>query len=150
MKRIRLLVLAGVIAAALPFGMVSAGATGSHPPANSVSIRDKAQYDLVGLQIHVGVTVKCQPQSVTNTLGAVDVTVTQKYPETPYPTGAMGTGINSVVCDGRARSVAVSVPLGIFDAGKAHAKAVVRAGTENPVGGLKVAESSRQIQIVNV
>ena len=44
MKRIRLLVLAGVIAAALPIGMTTAGATGGSSPPNYVTIKPTAQF----------------------------------------------------------------------------------------------------------
>jgi hypothetical protein len=149
-KRIRLLVLLGAVAIALPVGLSSAGATGGHPPANYVTISAYAQYDLVGLQIHVGLTVKCQPTG-DNELGVVDVFVTQQYPETPNPLGATGAGFNSVVCDGRSRSVAVSVDPGVFDAGRAYAEATVRAPGVDPddLGG-EVAHAERSITIVHV
>jgi hypothetical protein len=140
-KRIRLLVLLGAVAVALPFGLSSAGATGSP---NSVTINEKAQYDLIGAQIHVGLTVRCQPSN-GNELGFVDVFVTQAYPETPNPGGAVGLGGNSVVCDGRSRSVAVSVDPGFFDAGRAFAEATVRSPAN-----VEVATSSRWITIVHV
>ena len=60
MKRIRLLVLAGAIAAALPIGMTTAGATGGSTPANYVEIKDRAQYHTLGTYIEVGLTVKLQ------------------------------------------------------------------------------------------
>jgi hypothetical protein len=137
MKRIRLLVLAGVIAAALPIGMNAAGATGGST--NSVSIKDRAQYELGGTHIEVGLTVRCYGGG----LRLAEVEVTQNYPETPYPQGAFGVGAQNVVCDGTARSVAVTVPLGLFDAGKAYAKAVV-----DPLS--PTAKSSRWITIVHV
>jgi hypothetical protein len=138
MKRIRLLVLAGVIAAAIPFGMTTAGATGGGS-ANSVSIKDRAQYELGGTHIEVGLTVKCSGGG----LRTVEAEVTQSYPETPYPQGAFGVGAQNVVCDGQARSVAVTVPLGLFDAGKAYAKA-----TLDPLS--PTAKSSKWITIVHV
>jgi hypothetical protein len=119
MKRIRLLVLAGVIAAALPIGITAAGATGGSPPANYVEIRDQAQYDFQGTYIHVGLTVKCSGGG----LPLVNVFVKQNYPETPFPGGAMGDGFTNVVCDGRTRAYAVTVPIGKFDAGRAYAEA---------------------------
>jgi hypothetical protein len=140
MKRIRLLVLAGVIAAALPFGISSAGATGS---GNSVSINEKAQYSTAGTFIFLGLTVRCQPAGA-NASGFVDVAVHQDYPETPNPGGANGVGSNTVVCDGRSRAVAVTVPLGVFDAGRAFATATVTAPT------LDEATASRWITIVHV
>jgi hypothetical protein len=147
MKRIRMLVLAGALAVALPFGLATAGATGGYPPPNYVTIKANAQYDLVGAQIHVGLTVKCQA-SGGNKLGFVDVFVTQHYPETPWATPgfpATGGGGNSVVCDGTARSVAVSVNPGLFDAGRAFAEAAVRSPSD-----LEVATSDRWITIVHV
>jgi hypothetical protein len=138
MKRIRLLVLAGVLAAALPFGMNAAGATGS-TGSNSVYIKDRAQYELGGTHIEVGLTVTCYGGG----LRTVEVEVTQKYPETPYPQGAFGVGAQNVVCDGRARAVAVTVPLGLFDAGWAYAKAVL-----DPLS--PTAKSSKWITIVHV
>jgi hypothetical protein len=120
MKRIRLLILAGAIAVALPFGLSTAGATGS-PPANSVSIREQAQFNFQGTYIEVGLTVRCSGGG----LRTVDVFVKQDYPETPYPQGATGVGAQNVVCDGVARSVAVTVPPGLFDAGRAWAEATL-------------------------
>ena len=140
MKRIRLLVLAGVIAAALPFGMTAAGATGGGSPANYVEIKDRAQYQTGGTYVEVGLTVKCSGGGL---LRLAEVQVTQEYPETPHIQGAFGVGEQSVVCDGRARAVAVTVPLGLFDAGKAYAKAVV-----DPLS--PTAKSSRWITIVHV
>jgi hypothetical protein len=140
MKRIRLLILLGVVAVALPFGISSVGATGS---GNSVSINEKAQYDLAGAVIHVGLTVRCQPAGA-NESGLVDVVVRQEYPETPNPGGATGIGANTVVCDGRSRAVAVSVPPGFFDAGRAFATATVTA----PTGA--EATASKWITIVHV
>jgi hypothetical protein len=138
MKRIRLLVLAGVLAAALPIGINAAGATGS-TGTNSVYIKDLAQYELGGTHIEVGLTVTCYGGG----LRTVEVEVTQKYPETPYPQGAFGVGAQNVVCDGRARAVAVTVPLGLFDAGWAYAKAVL-----DPLS--PTAKSSKWITIVHV
>jgi hypothetical protein len=136
-KRIRLLVLLGAVAIALPFGVKSVGATGTS--GNSVYIHDKAQYELGGTHIEVGLTVTCYGGG----LRTVEVEVTQKYPETPYPQGAFGVGAQNVVCDGRARYVAVTVPLGLFDAGWAFAKAVL-----NPLS--PTAKASRWILIVHV
>jgi hypothetical protein len=118
MKRIRLLVLAGVIAAALPIGMTAAGATGGSPPANYVEIRDKAQYNFNGTYIEVGLTVQCKGGG----LPVVNVFVKQDYPETPFPV-AVGDGFTNVVCDGKARAYAVTIPPGKFDAGRAYAEA---------------------------
>ncbi len=54
MKRIRLLVLAGAVAAALPFGMTTASATGGSGPAPRSPSSDKADYDFIGTQLDVG------------------------------------------------------------------------------------------------
>ena len=142
MKRIRLLVLAGVLAAALPVGMTTAGATGGSEPANYVSIKERAQFDFQGTYIHVGLTVKCKNNG--NPLRTVDVFVQQSYPETPYQQGATGLGAQNVVCDGTPRSVSLTVPAGFFDAGRAKATA-----TLDPITG-PTATSSRWITIVHV
>jgi hypothetical protein len=143
MKRIRLLVLAGAIAVALPFGITAAGATGGSQPPNSVTINEKAQYHLVGAAIFVGLKVRCQPAGAVES-GVVDVIVHQDYPETPNPGGANGVGFNAVVCDGVTRNVAVSVPPGFFDAGRAFATAIVTAPTGDE------ATASKWITIVHV
>jgi len=140
-KRIRLLVLVGAVAIALPFGLTSAGATGGGGPANSVAIREKAQFNFQGTYIEVGLTVRCQANG--NPLRTVDVFVKQDYPETPYPQGATGLGSQSVVCDGVARSVAVTVPVGLFDAGRAWAEATLDPLTPT-------ATAKRWITIVHV
>ena len=141
MKRIRLLVLAGVLAAALPVGMASAGATGDTTPANYVELKDLAQYNFNGTYIEVGVTVKCKANG--NSLRTVEVFVKQDYPETPFPQGATGLGARNVVCDGVARAVAVTVPVGLFDAGRAWAEA-----TLDPLNG--TAKDKEWITIVHV
>lgn len=137
MKRIRLLVLAGVMAAALPFGMTAVGA--SSKAKNSVSIKEKAQFSTQGTYIEVGLTVKCTGGG----LRVVEVFVRQDFPETPYPQGATGLGVQNVVCDGKSRSYAATVPPGLFDAGRAHATA-----TLDPLS--PTATASRWITIVNV
>ena len=139
MKRLRLLVLAGVLAAALPIGMTAAGASGGSSPSNYVTIKDRAQFDLQGTYIQVGGTVKCHGGG----LRVVEVFVTQKYPQTPHPQGAYGLGTQSVVCDGKERSYAATVPPGLFDAGKAHATA-----TLDPLA--PTATASKWITIVHV
>ena len=142
-KRIRLLVLVGAVAIALPFGLTSAGATGGGGPANSVAIREKAQFNFQGTYIEVGLTVRCQANGNPPPLRTVDVFVKQDYPETPYPQGATGLGSQSVVCDGVARSVAVTVPVGLFDAGRAWAEATLDPLTPT-------ATAKRWITIVHV
>jgi hypothetical protein len=137
MKRIRLLVLLGLVAVALPLGLVyagNAGAAGRSGTGSSVSINYYADYEFVGGILDVGLHVSC-----TGGSGAVDVTVTQEPPETPYLMAA-GSGPQVVVCDGRSHSVAVTIGGGIFDAGKATATAVLLA----PSGDVTV---TRQILI---
>jgi hypothetical protein len=121
MKRIRLLILLGMVAVALPFGLLQgiAKATGSSGTTNSVSINQYADFEDVGATLDVGLVVSCK--SMTGT-GVVDVTVTQTYPETPQPLAA-GSGPQDVVCDGRSHSVGVTIGGTFFDAGKAYAKA---------------------------
>ena len=119
-KRIRLLVLAGAVAIALPFGLTTAGATGG--TGTSVTIQEHADYDAIGFVLDVGLRVRCQG----GVNGLVDVTVEQFPPETPYPMG-FASGPQSVVCDGKSHTVGVTVTaLGLpFDAGRAKATATL-------------------------
>jgi hypothetical protein len=121
MKRLRLLVLAGVIAAALPLGITAAGATGSTGSSSYVYIQDKADYNLVGTQLDVGLQVRCKTPTG---FGTVAVQVDQVPPQTPYPVG-FGSGPQSVVCDGVTRSVGVTIVGFGFDAGRAKATATL-------------------------
>ena len=114
MKRIRLLVLLGAVAIALPVGLTSAGATGT---SNSVTIQEHADYDFVGTTIDVGLYVRC-----TGGSGDVIVNVSQSPPQTPYPVGA-GSGPQIVVCDGNTHRVGVTITGFGFDAGRARATA---------------------------
>jgi hypothetical protein len=124
MKRIRLLVLLGAVAVALPLGLTTAKATGGgYPPPNAVSINYDAQYDTVGATIHVGLQVRCKSAPL-GAPGQVSVDVSQAPPETPYPMAA-GSGLNNVVCDGNTHSVGVTIIGEGFDAGKAKAKATL-------------------------
>ena len=85
MKRIRLLVLAGAIAAALPFGMSAVGATGSTgSTSSSVYIQDKADYDFIGTNIDVGLQVRCTDSTG---LGTVNVQRGPGSPADPLPRG---------------------------------------------------------------
>ena len=121
MKRIRLLVLASVIAAALPFGITAVGATGSTGSSSSVIyIADKADYDFVGTNIDVGLQIRCKDSTG---FGSVNVVVEQGYPETVAT--AVSDGPQAVVCDGRLRSVAVTTIGAGFDAGWAKATATL-------------------------
>ena len=85
MKRIRLLVLAGVIAAALPFGMTTAGATGGARSTNSVTIQQYADYDAAGFVLDVGLYVHLQGRRHHGPNGLVNVQVDQYPPQTPAP-----------------------------------------------------------------
>ena len=127
MKRIRLLVLAGAIAAALPFGMSAVGATGSTGSGSSVSINDKADYDNIGTNIDVGLQIKCTDSTG---FGTVNVTVKQGYPQTIAT--AVSDGPTGVVCDGRSHSVAVTTIGAGFDAGTAKATATLMTPTNKP------------------
>jgi hypothetical protein len=142
MKRIRLLVVLGAVAIALPLGLTTAKAVGTTGgSSSSVSIVSPAQYNFEGTYITVQLYVRCQPAGVVGT-GVVHLTVDQEYPETPVLTGAHGTFFADVVCDGRSRAVGVTVPVGPYDAGKALAAAELV-----PPSGSTV-ETSRWIQIV--
>ncbi|HEV2929567.1 MAG TPA: hypothetical protein VGW74_12810 [Propionibacteriaceae bacterium] len=127
MKRIRLLVLAGAIATALPFGMSAVGATGGSGSSSYVSINDKADYDFIGTNLDVGLKVTCKDSTG---YGTVLVHVDQAPPATPYPVG-YGSGPQSVVCDGRAHSVAVTIIGAGFDGGRATATATLTTPTNS-------------------
>jgi hypothetical protein len=142
MKRIRLLILLGMVAVALPLGLLQgiAKATGSSRTANSVSINQYADFEDIGSTLDVGLVVKCKSSTGT---GVVDVTVKQTYPETPQPVAA-GSGPQDVVCDGRSHSVAVTIGGVFFDAGKAYAKADLTTVDTFPA---PAAHAERWIQI---
>jgi len=117
-KRIRLLILLGMVAVALPLGLLQgiAKATDS-PPANQVTIQQYVDYDFAGTQLDVGLYVRCKGGS-----GSVIVNVSQSPPQTPYPVGA-GSGPQIVVCDGYTHAVGVTITGFGFDAGTAKVKA---------------------------
>ncbi len=122
MKRIRMLVLLGAVAVALPLGLTTAKATGSSgTPTNSVTIDSRADFEFAGTQVDVGLKVRCSGGS-----GFVDVWLDQYPPETPAPVG-MGSGANMVVCDGKERPVGVTVEGLVFDEGRAKATATLTA-----------------------
>ena len=102
-----------------------------------VTIKSPADYDFIGTTIDVALEVRC-----TGGSGSVVVDLDQYPPETPYPVGT-GSGPQIVTCDGRTRSVAVTVPGFGFDAGKAKATATLIA----PGGG---ATAQKWITIVAV
>jgi hypothetical protein len=133
MKRLRLLVVLGAVAVALPLGLTTAKATGSSGTTNSVTIDDRADFELFGTQLDVGLRVRCSGGS-----GFVDVTVEQYPPETPE--GAFGTGAAQVVCDGKTRPVGVTVEGVIYDEGRAKATATLLApsGTTKAVKWIRI------------
>jgi Flp pilus assembly protein CpaB len=125
MKRIRLLILLGAVAVALPLAVLSAGSAGATPAFADVSIEPNAQYDIQGSILHVELRAACNGGA-----GAVVVDVTQSPPETEYPV-AFGSGPRSVVCDGTAHEVAVTIFGQGFDAGRAFATATLTVVDEN-------------------
>jgi hypothetical protein len=119
MKRIRLLILLGMVAVALPLGLMQGVAKATD--STSLSINRTADFNTFGGQLDVQLLVRC-----TGGSGAANVKVTQTNPETGA--AAMGTGFNpAVVCDGQTHSVGVTVTGGLFDPGKAYAIADVTA-----------------------
>jgi hypothetical protein len=140
MKRTRLLVLLGIVAIALPLGLlhgVAGAAGGSSTTATDVSIRQYADFNLNGLQLDVGLNVRC-----TGGLGLAKVSVTQTTPDSPHP--VTGGGTKDVVCDGQTHSVGVSVIGVLYDAGKAYATADVTSDS----GGTAHAERWITVQVV--
>ncbi|HKQ02155.1 MAG TPA: hypothetical protein VJ735_17670 [Actinomycetes bacterium] len=117
MKRVRMLVVLGAIAVALPLGLSAAHATGGGSSANQVTIQERVDYDNVGTNLDVGLNVRCSGGS-----GSVIVNVTQSPPQTPYPVAA-GSGPQFVVCDNKTHTVAVTLVGFGFDAGRAKATA---------------------------
>ena len=125
--------VAAAAAVAAPVALIPsiAGATGG----SSVSINQYADFNFAGGQLDLGLNVSC-----TGGAGVVNVTVDQAYPETPLFTGAHGTGVQEVVCDGKTRYVTVTIVGVLYDGGKATAKAELMAPS-GPAAG------SRQISI---
>jgi hypothetical protein len=117
MKRLRMLVVLGAIAVALPLGLTTAKATDSS--GTTLTIRERADYDAGGLAVDVGLYVRCQGGS-----GSVAVQLDQYPPETPYPM-AFYSGPQLVVCDGKTHSVSVTVGGFGGDAGRAKATATL-------------------------
>jgi hypothetical protein len=144
MKRVRLLVLLGAIALALPFGLTAANATGSTGgtgSAYSVSIDPYADFDTAGINIDVKLYVRCTGTTVA------DVVLQQFPPETASPV-AVGSGPQPlVVCDGNTHSVGVTVVGAGFDTGYAKATATLYAGS---ITGPVKAKSTRWVYINNV
>jgi hypothetical protein len=135
-KRILMLAVLGMLAVALPVGLLPGVAQAASGP--QVIIQQDASYNLAGTVLNVGLDVKCQGGS-----GDVIVNVTQSPPETPYPPIAAGSGPQVVVCDGQMHTVAVTVFGGVFDAGTAWATADLSIGSP-----AVVAHAQRSITIV--
>jgi hypothetical protein len=123
MKRIRLLILLGMVAVALPLGLLHgvAKATGQ----TTVSIKQYADFNLAGVQLDVGLNVRCSGGT-----GTATVMVTQTPPESGHPVTGFGTNPN-VVCDGQTHSVGVTVIGTVYDAGQAYAVADVSSPRGN-------------------
>ena len=140
MKRIRMLVLLGAVAVALPLGLSAAHATGGGggTPANQVTIQQYVDYDFAGAALDVGLYVRC-----TGGSGSVIVNVSQSPPETPYPLGA-GSGPQIVVCDNSTHAVGVTITGFGFDAGRAK----VTADLTTASGGSAHAERWATIVVV--
>jgi hypothetical protein len=126
-KRIRLLLLLGMVTVALPLALVPgvAQATGT-----SVSISQTADFNTFGTQLDVNLLVRC---TSVDGMGVAQVTVNQQTPETGVP-DTTGTGFNpAVVCDGNTHSVGVTVVGVVYDPGKAYAIAdVTTVGGSGP------------------
>ena len=135
MKRIRLLVLAGAIAVALPFGISAVRATGSTGSGSSVSINDKADYDFVGTQIDVGLQIRCTDSTG---FGTVNVTVEQAH-RRPIPMAVRCPVPRPSCVTGATRSVGVTIIGAGFDAGTAKATATLTTPT-NSSGNKTVTE----------
>jgi hypothetical protein len=122
-RRIRMLVLLGMLAAALPFGVLQgvAKATGDD---TSLSINQNAQYDVNGFIVHVGLQARCPASPLP---GTIEVHLTQDPPESVVH--AEGDSlVKEVVCDGQTHSVGASVFGESFDAGRAYATATFVSG----------------------
>jgi hypothetical protein len=142
-KRMRLLVVLGAIALALPFGLSAAHATGSTGGTGSysVSIDPYADYDTAGINIDVKLYVRCTGVTVA------DVLLEQSPPETASPV-AVGSGPQPlVVCDGQTHSVGVTVIGAGFDTGYAKATATLYGGS---ITGPVKAKSTKTVYINQV
>ena len=143
-KRIRLLVLLGAVAIALPLAVVSAGSAGAQPAFADVSIEPNAQYDVLGSILHVEVRAACDGGA-----GAVVVDVTQSPPETEFPV-AFGSGPRSVVCDGSAHEVGVTIFGEGFDAGRAFATATLTVVDPNNTAQVLAQDMAQRIIDIRV
>jgi hypothetical protein len=145
MKRIRLLAVLGAVAVAVPLAVVSAGSAAAQPAFADVSIEPNAQYDIQGFILHVEVRAACDGGA-----GGVVVEVTQSPLETEFPV-AFGSGPRSVVCDGTAHEVGVTIFGEGFDAGRALATAtltVVDPNATEVVLAQDVAQREIDIRVV--
>jgi len=143
MKRIRLLILLGMVAAALPLGLLhgvakATGGTRATTSTTAVSIRQYADFNLSGFQLDVGLNVRC-----TGGSGTATVSVTQTPPDSGHPVTGSGAQPD-LVCDGQMHSVGVTVIGVLYDAGKAYATADVTSDS----GGTAHAERWITIQVV--
>jgi hypothetical protein len=141
MKRIRLLILLGMVAVALPLGLlqgVAKARSTNSTPTGSVSINQYADWDFVGATLDVGLQVACNDPSGA---GNVTVKVTQTPPGSPTP--VFGAGTQRVACDGRSHYVGVTVGPGPFYTGKAYATATLTTVTSTG----PVATASRWISV---
>jgi len=137
-KRIRLLVLLGAVAIALPIGLTSAGATDDDGgSSNSVTIQQYADYDAAGFFLDVGLYVRCKGNGTVAHNGLVSVKVDQYPPETPFPI-TFGSGAQPVVCDGTTHEVGVTIGGQGYDAGRAKATATLTPGAGGGSGVTKV------------
>jgi hypothetical protein len=126
MKRIRLLILLGMVAVALPLGLLQGVAKATGSSGTSVSISQYADFNAAGAELDINLLVRC-----TGADGVAKVTVNQDRPQTGVP-DTTGEGFNiAVVCDGRTHSVGVTVVGVVYDPGKAYAIADV-----TPLGGV--------------
>jgi hypothetical protein len=139
-----------MVAVALPLGLLQgvakaakAGSTSSGPTGH-LSISQYADWDFVGATLDVGLNVACT--DFPGGRGVVMVDVTQDPPESPMPTQVAGHGTQNVVCDGRSRSVGVTVGPGPFDTGKAYAIATLT--TVSSVDPVATASRSISVRVV--
>jgi hypothetical protein len=120
MKRLRLLVVLGAVAVALPLGLTTARATGTTGSTNAVSINYYADYDVDGTNIDVGLNVRCKGAST------VEVVIKQWPPETASPV-VLSSGMQPLlVCNGQTHATGVTVICAGCDVGNAKATATLR------------------------
>ena len=144
MKRIRLLVLIGAVAVALPLGLTTAKATGGSP-ANSVDIHYDVQYDFNGTIAHLDLSVRCKDVGLGVPLGNGHLTgsISQQPPQTPYPV-TYTFGIAEAVCDNRTHAVGLTVQGEGLDTGLAKATVTLTP----PAGGGSAVTRTETVNIV--